>query len=112
MAIHKIEIQAIPPVAFAVPGIRKVRTGDTIEFHNSTGGQIKIYAADKGVLKGVGKLEQRVVNNGKKGSFIVVATDGTHELSVHYRYKDKTKNDKLRTGFAIGASSPKIIIVR
>jgi hypothetical protein len=30
---------------------------------------------------------------------------------VHYKYKDKTKNNRLRTGFAIGASSPKIIIV-
>jgi len=112
MATHKVEIQAIPPVAFAVPGIRKVRTGDTIEIHNSTGGQVKIYTADKGVLKGMGKLAPRVVNNGKTGSFEVEATDGTHELAVHYRYKDKKKNNKIRTGFAIGASSPKIIIVR
>ena len=111
MANHVIEIKAFPPVAVVAPGIRKVRTGDSIVFHNLTGGQIRIYAADKGVLKGVGKLESRVVNNGKTGTFEIEATEGTHELSVHYRYKDKTKNDKLRTGFAVGASSPKIIIV-
>ena len=41
----------------------------------------------------------------------VAALEGTHELSVHYSYWDKQKK-KRRTGFAIGASSPKMIIVR
>jgi len=108
---HTIAITAIPPVAFAVPGIRRVRTNDTIIFHNKTGGPIKISMAADGVLKGAKPLKPMLVRNGLKRAFVVVATDGTHEFSVHYSYQDKRKK-KRRTGFAIGASSPKIIIDR
>ena len=117
MATHKIEIQAIPPVAFAVPGIRRVRTGDTINFHNKTGGPVKISMAADNVLKGTKTLKPlkllkpMLINQGQKKAFEVMATDGTHEFSVHYNYLDKQKK-KRRTGFAIGASSPKIIIDR
>jgi hypothetical protein len=106
---YTIAIEAIAPVAFAVPGIRKVATGDSIIFHNKTGGPVKISVAADNVLQGVKKLTPKLVNNGMKREFKVVAAEGTHELSVHYSYYDKTKK-RTRTGFAIGASSPKIII--
>ena len=108
---YTVAITAIPPVAFAVPGIRRVRTGDTIIFHNKTGGPVKISMAADKVLKGAKPLKPMLINNGKKRSFEVVAIEGTHEFSVHYSYWDKRKK-KRRTGFAIGASSPKIIIDR
>jgi len=108
---YTVTITAIPPVAFAVPGVRKVANGDTIVFHNRTGGPVKISVAADKVLKGVKALEPKLVNNGKKRSFLVEAQDGTHELSVHYSYWDKQKK-KRRTGFAVGASSPKIIIIK
>ncbi len=108
---YTIAITAIPPVAFAVPGIRRVRTGDTISFHNKTGGPVKISMAADKVLKGAKPLKPMLINKGQKRPFEVVATDGTHEFSVHYSYLDKQKK-KRRTGFAIGASSPKIIIDR
>jgi hypothetical protein len=109
---HTVTIEAIAPVAFAVPGIRKAFTGDSIIYHNKTGGPVKISVAADNVLQGVKKLTPKLVNNGKKRKFKVVAGEGTYEISVHYSYRDKKKNNKLRTGFALGASSPKIIIPR
>jgi hypothetical protein len=107
---YTIEIKAIPPVAFAVPGIRKACKGDIIEFDNQTGGPITVTLAADRVFKGFGKLSQNRINTGKKRQFTVDADSGTHELSIHYRYFDTAKR-KWRTGFAIGASSPKIVIV-
>jgi len=108
---YTVAITAMAPVAFVVPGIRKVRTGDTIIFHNKIGGPAKISVAADKVLKGVKPLKPQLIQNGKKRAFEVVAESGTHEFSVHYSYWDKRKK-RRRTGFAIGASSPKIIIVR
>jgi len=110
---YTITIQAFPPVAVAAPGIRKVRTGDSIIFHNKTGGPLKIFPAAGNVLDGVGKLTPNLVNKGGTRKFKVVAVDGTHELSVHYSYWEmrKKKRYKLRTGFAIGASSPKVVVI-
>ena len=108
---YTVTIEAIAPVAFAVPGIRKVQTGDSITFHNKTGGPVRVSVAADKVFKGVKKLQPKLINKGTKKEFEVEAIDGTHELSVHYSYQDKKKNNKRRTGFAIGASSPKIIVV-
>ena len=107
---YTVAIEAIAPVAFAVPGIRRVITGDSIIFHNRTGGPVKISLAADKVLQGVKKLTPKLINHGKKRKFKVVAPEGTYEISAHYSYQDKKKK-KLRTGFAIGASSPKIIVV-
>ena len=109
---YTVTIEAIAPVAFAVPGIRKASTGDFIIYHNKTGGPVKISVAADNVLHGVKKLTPKLISHGKKRKFKVVAPEGTYEISAHYSYKDKKKDNKLRTGFAIGASSPKIIIVR
>ena len=118
MAVHKIEIQAIPPVAFAVPGIRKVKTGDTIIFANQTGGPVRIYAAASDILKR-GKTREcvkrpvpQLIKTDQEMECTVEGSKGTYEFAMHYRYKDKTKDNKTRTGFAIGASSPKVIIDR
>jgi len=108
---YTVTIEAIAPVAFAVPGIRKVATGDSITFHNKTGGPIKISPAANNVLKGAKQLKPELIRTGKKKTFEISAPVGTYEYSVHYSYRDKKKNNKLRTGFAIGASSPKIIVV-
>jgi len=94
-----------------VPGIRKVQTGDSIVFHNKTGGPVRISVAADKVLKGVKKLQPKLISEGRERQFEVEAVEGTHELSIHYNYRDKNKNNKRRTGFAIGASSPKIIVV-
>ena len=108
-----IEIKAIPPVAFAVPGIRKVRQGDYVIFDNKTGGEITVTMAANGVLDGMDKLDQKTLKHGPSKPFRVKPDSGTHEISVHYEYtEEKNEKKKLRTGFAIGASSPKIIIVR
>jgi hypothetical protein len=107
---HTVEIKAIPPVAFAVPGIRKAATGDTLRFKNGTNGPIEIRMAASGVLKGLTYNRKQVVGPGETSDpFELIATSGTHEYSVHYEYDDK-KAHKTRSGFAIGASSPKIIV--
>ena len=107
-----VNIRPISPVAFAVPGIRKARGGDQVKFRNSTNGPIKIRMAASGVLKGL--TQKRTVDVPPRKTsepFDVVDSPGTHEYSVHYNYLDKQKK-KRRTGFAIGASSPKVIIDR
>jgi hypothetical protein len=110
---YTVTINAIPPVAFAVPGVRKVVTGDFIVFHNKTGGPVRISVAADDVLTSAKKLKPMLISNGKKRKFKVKAVAGTHELSIHYSYWEMRKKEryKLRTGFAIGASSPKIIVV-
>jgi hypothetical protein len=108
---YTVEIKAIPPVAFAVPGIRKVEHGDTVRFKNSTRGPIEIRMAASGVLKGLTYSRKKQVDPGEISEpFEIVADSGTHEYSVHYEYED-AKAKKIRRGFAIGASSPKIIVV-
>ena len=108
---YTVTIEAIAPVAFAVPGIRKAATGDSITFENNTGGPIQLSTAAENVLEGIGMLHPETIDIGGSMTCKVEAPLGTYELSVHYSYPDKTKNNKLRTGFAIGASSPKIIVV-
>ena len=109
---HRIEIQEISPVAFAVPGIRKVCQHDTVYFKNSTTGTIKIRVASDEALEELKEKDVEKVHTGKESKrFTVIAKSGTYEFSVHYSYWDKRKK-RRRTGFAIGASSPKIIIVR
>jgi plastocyanin len=106
---YTVKIEPISPVAFAVPGIRKAAPGDTITFVNNTGGTVRLSAAGSNVLKGIKRLQPVQINKGKKKTFTVLPKSGTHELSIHYNYTDENK--RRRTGFAIGASSPKIVIV-
>ena len=74
-------------------------------------GPIEIRMAASGVLKGLTYNRKQVVGPGETSDpFELIATSGTHEYSVHYEYDDK-KAHKTRSGFAIGASSPKIIVV-
>jgi hypothetical protein len=111
MPNHRIDIQAFPPVAVVAPGIRKVAQGDTITFYNKTGGPVRILTAGDNVLKGVGSLSPKLISTGKNRKFTVEASQGTHELAAHYKYKDKKKDNRVRSGFAVGASSPKIVVV-
>lgn len=97
-------------MAFAVPGIRKVQHGDLIVFDNQSGGQVTVTVAANTVLEGAAKLSHKQINKGKKRTFKVAAESGTHEFSIHSTSYDE-EEAKTRTGFAIGASSPKIIIV-
>ena len=110
MGIRKIRIEANPPVAIAVPGVLKVEKGDYIEVDNQTGARITVLLADNDVLVGTKKLTPKLVNNKQKRKFKVKAESGTHELSIHYRYFDTAKK-KFRAGFAVGASSPKIVVI-
>ena len=109
---YTVVIKPFSPVAFAIPGIRKARPDDSVRFSNKTNGPIIIRMAASSVLKGLTLNRTMSVAAGKISEPIkVVAKSGTHEYSVHYEYEDRTAK-KTRRGFAIGASSPKIIIVR
>ena len=110
MAVRKIKIEANPPVAIAVPGVLKANKGDFIEIENKTGARIIVFTADGGVLEDAERLQQKYVNKNQKRKFKVEAVSGTHELSIHYRYYDAAKK-KYRAGFAVGASSPKIVVI-
>ena len=112
MPKHTIEIRAFPPVAVVAPGIRDVRRNDEITFVNQTGGPLRLFTAEDGVLKGIDRLHPQTVFTDKKRTFKVGATEGTYELAIHYKYDEMKKGrKKTRTGFALGASSPKIIVV-
>jgi hypothetical protein len=112
MAKHTIEIRAFPPVAVVAPGIRDVCKGDEITFVNKTGGPLKIFTAEDKVFKGIGRLDPQNIYTKKNKKFTVEASEGTYELAIHYKYDEMKKGKKkTRTGFALGASSPKIIVV-
>ena len=66
---YTVTIEPISPVAFAVPGIRKAAPGDTITFHNKTGGPVRLSVAADGVFKGLKKLQPKLISTGKKRTF-------------------------------------------
>lgn len=112
MPNHKIEIKAFPPVAVVAPGIRDVCKGDKITFVNKTGGPLKIFTAEDDVFTGIKRLDPENIYTSKDKTLTVDASEGTYELAIHYKYDEVKKGKKkTRTGFAIGASSPKIIVV-
>jgi plastocyanin len=87
------------------PGILWAAPGDTVEFHNDTAFQAKVLVAEGGVLDGVQSMQGKTINTGVSRSFVVLsAPPGVYEYVVAV---------KLRKGgrvFALGASTPKIII--
>lgn len=114
-----ITVKKFAPVAVAVPGVLKVKQGDVIEIRNETGESIRVFTAGDEVLSvnkdgqqtKLQRLEQHTISGISSDNFTVEKDDGTHELAVHYSYDDPEKKRK-RTGFALGASSPKIVVVR
>jgi hypothetical protein len=95
------------------PGEPEIPFGDFVVFENNTPGRVKITMASNKVLKGLKELEPLHVsgNNGQSKKFEVEKNLGSHDFSVHYKFRDPVTNE-WRTGYAEGASSPKIIIVR
>jgi len=65
--------KAIPPVAFAVPGIRKACKGDIIEFDNQTDVPIAETPAADSIFDGIDKLKTKCSKTGKKRMFEVDA---------------------------------------
>jgi len=110
---YTVKIRPISPVVFAVPGIRQVHNGDSLKFHNMTKGPIEVRMAARGVLTGLtNKTTKKILPGEFSPPFKVVGGLGTHEYSVHYEYEEKKYGKtKTRTGFAIGASSPKVVVI-
>ena len=92
------------------PAIVQVFAEDTVTFGNDTGGEVKLYLAAGGVLKGVRPMVALAIEekSGGKG-YDVIGEPGVYECAAHYKLKDR--KGKVHTGFAVGASSPKIIIL-
>jgi len=111
-ADHEIEITGIPPDVKAIPPAPTVRVGETVVFKNAMDGDIKILMASDDVLNDLKELHKLHIKEGGT-SKVLVAQDniGEHQYAAHYRYKDPETN-KWLGAFAIGASSPKIIIDR
>ena len=109
---HIITVTSQPPVAVATPPILKVSQDDDVTFLNKTCGTIDIRMAAKGVLKGLGTTPTDLIDpNKSSGPYKVLADKGTHEISIHYQYMERReKGDKERAGFALGGSSPKVVV--
>jgi len=104
---HVVKVFELASGTHAVvdPGILWAAAGDTVEFHNDTAFQAKLLVAEGGVLDGVQSMQGKTVNRGGvRGFTVLAAPSGVYEYVVAV---------KLRKGshvFAIGASTPKIII--
>jgi plastocyanin len=87
------------------PGILWATAGDTVEFHNDTAYQVKLLVAEGGLLDGVQSMQGKTINRGEvRGFTVLAAPSGVYEYIVVV---------KLRKGnhvFALGSSTPKIII--
>jgi plastocyanin len=104
---HIVRISELPSGTHAVvdPGIAWVAAGDTVEFHNATAYQAKLLVAEGGLLDGVQSMQGKTINqDGLRGFTVLDAPPGVYEYVVSV---------KLRRGnrvFALGSSTPKIII--
>lgn len=111
-ADHEINITGIPPNVQAIPPAPRISVGETVVFVNRTAGDIKILMASDEVLDDLKELQKLHVKPDEP-SKVLVAQDnvGEHQYAAHCRYKDPDTKKWLGV-FAIGASSPKIIIDR
>jgi hypothetical protein len=94
--------------ALVDPGARVVAPGDTIEFRNTTAHDALLLIAEDNVLggvsAGVGVPISPVSVRNPLRAFPVVARSGTHEYQMLVRLSNG------RQVYAIGASTPRIII--
>lgn len=106
-AKHVVKIGELASGTHAVvdPGILWAAAGDTVEFHNGTAFQAKLLVAEGGLFDEVQSMQGKTINRDGLRSFTVLAArPGVYEYVVAV---------KLRKGnhvFALGSSTPKIII--
>ncbi len=107
MANHSVKIQELQSGGHSVvdPGIVLAAAGDTIAFSNGTGYQVKLLFAEGGVLDGVQSMEGKVINADASRTFTVLAAPP--EI---YEYVVSVKLKKGKRVFAVGSSTPKIIV--
>lgn len=92
-------------IAVVDPGIVLVDFRDTIQFYNQSTGNAIVLIAESGVLDPLQSGQGESIDpRSASGAFTVVATSGIHEYQVLV-----TLSNGKRV-FAIGASTPKIII--
>jgi plastocyanin len=107
MARHQVKIVELKSVSRAVvnPGILEVCTGDTVEFHNQTAHQTHLLFADRGLFDGNAPPNSNAIKTGMRRAFkVVCTTPGIYEYVVAVTLSDG------KGAFAIGASTPRIII--
>jgi len=106
-ANHVVRILELASGSHAVvdPGIVWVDGGDTVEFQNDTAFQVKLLVAEGGVLDGVQSMQGKTINTGVSRGFMVL--DALPEV---YEYVVAVKLRKGSRVFALGSSTPKIII--
>jgi hypothetical protein len=122
-----IKVQSIGEHVVVTPGRHEVLLADPLDFwiENTCGGDIEVWFPHPGVLKGVNSTKKYTVAHGASSqTFSVVnnAAEGEYEYVVKYTIPDPDPKgpDKMKTvkrrlvnarvGFAIGGSSPRIIV--
>lgn len=92
--------------AMADPGTIEVDRGDTIEFENQTSNDATLFIAEDNVLVDVTPLKGVSLPRSVTSGFPVSSTaaDGIHEYQVLVTLRNR------RQVYAIGASTPRIII--
>jgi plastocyanin len=103
--VDKVSELASGTHAVVDPGILWVKAGDTVEFHNDTAFQAKLIVAEGGLLDGVQSMQGKTVNRGGLRGFTVL--DAPPDV---YEYVVAVKLRKGNRVFALGSSTPKIII--
>ena len=91
-------------LAVADPGIVIAVAGDLIEFTNLTGDDATLFIAEDGVLETVQPSVGTILRRGEHQPYGVLPFPGTHEYQVRVTLSNR------RQVFAIGASTPRIII--
>jgi len=102
--VHIIELES-GFNAVVDPGIRIVDPGDKIKIHNDTTFQVKLLFAEGGLLIGVGSMQGKTINSGEIREFTV----GSVYPDI-YEYVVSVKLSGGKRVFAVGASTPKIIV--
>jgi len=92
--------------AILEPGILDAYREDVIEFQNDTAADATLLIAEDGILGGVVPLEGKILRRGGTTQFTVSlgAPTGLHEYQVLVTLRNR------RQVFAIGASTPRIIV--
>ena len=108
----EIHIKKINTDIRAVPPDPKLPRGHHVVFVNDTPGRLKIFMASSGVLDGLSEIKEfHVKGNGRPKKLEVIGDLGEHEYMVHFKFKKKS-TDPWRKGFAIGRSSPRIVVIK
>ena len=107
---HNVYIGKTKSHAYVDPGIVVVRPGDTVTFKNKTGAEVKLLFGEDDLLVGVKELQVKEIKANDPGKI------STREFRVKQNTKDDiyeyvaTVKINNRRIFAVGSSTPKIIV--